>query len=73
MRTSLKLAHITFVELPLTPSSFYDFVYSIFDEMTISPQLRSKLYETVSTIIGDNFDYDEVRETIDFVHSKMMR
>jgi len=56
-----------------TSTSFYDFVYSIFDEMTISPQLRSKLYETVSTIIGDNFDYEEVRETIDFVHSKMMR
>jgi superfamily I DNA and RNA helicase len=54
-------------------TSYYDFVHSIFDELCIPVDVRSRLYESVNTILPDTFEYDSVKETIEFVYSKLVR
>lgn len=51
--------------------SWYDFVYGIFDELAVLPLLRKPLYDSIKNIVGDNFEYDIVRETISFNYEKM--
>ena len=49
--------------------SFFDFVTGICDELDVMPIYRDKMVETVKNILGESFDYNRVREVIDFAHS----
>lgn len=51
--------------------SFYDFVANICDELGVMPIYREKMVETVKNIVDESFDYDEVREVIEFAYSKI--
>ncbi|MFZ6688480.1 DEAD/DEAH box helicase [Undibacterium sp. SXout11W] len=52
--------------------SFYDFATSIFDELKVLPILRQDLLETIKRMVGEDFDYDNVKETAEFAYKKMM-
>lgn len=52
--------------------SFYDFVQQIFDDLDVLPIFRPNLLEAIKRVAGDNFDYDSVRETVDFNYRKML-
>lgn len=53
--------------------SFFDFVTSIFDTMSIPKGYRQDLLDILKKTIGEDFDVDNVRETIDFNYRKMRR
>lgn len=52
--------------------SFYDFVQKIFDEIGVMEIFRPNLLETVKLTVGDTFDYDSVKDTIQFNYKKML-
>jgi superfamily I DNA and RNA helicase len=53
--------------------SHFDFVTNIFDDLHISPIFREALFETVKKVVGEDFDYVEVREVIEFNYKIMLR
>lgn len=53
--------------------SFYDFVHEIFSDLRVPAEIRGKVLDTVKNIVGEDFDYDNVREVIEFVLSKMSK
>lgn len=60
----------TTIEYKDTSTSYYDFVHSIFDDLSIPADRRSRLYDAVSGVMVDNFDYDIVREVVEFIASR---
>jgi len=46
--------------------SFYDFVYDIFDELEVPVEVRDRLFNSVTALLGNDFDYEKVREVIEF-------
>jgi superfamily I DNA and RNA helicase len=63
----------TTIEYKESSISYYDFVHSIFDDLDIPIEIRNKLYTAVKSIVGDDFDYDNVREVVEFSYKKMCR
>lgn len=53
--------------------SFFDFVQNIFDEIGVLPLFRPNLLETLKKVVGEDFDHDNVKETAEFLYSKMQR
>jgi len=53
--------------------SYYDFVCSIFDDLDIPNTERERLYKIVQSIANNDFDYDNVKEIIEFSYKKMSR
>ncbi len=53
--------------------SYYDFVYKIFDDADVPPKERSKLYSVVKSVVDNDFDYDNVREVVEFNFRKMSK
>ena len=53
--------------------SFYDFVTQIFDELDVLPIFRADLFETVERIVGEDFDYENVKDLVKFNYQKMHR
>ena len=51
--------------------SFYDFILKIFDELLIEGQYREKLFDIVKDVNGEDFDYENAKETIEFNYKKM--
>ena len=63
----------TMIDYNEASTSFYDFVHGIFDDLEIPVDTRSKLYDAVKPIVGDDFDYDNVREVVEFIFDKMRK
>ena len=53
--------------------SFFDFTEKIFNELDVRPAFRSNLLEALKKTVGEDFDYDNVKETADFLYRKMPR
>lgn len=51
--------------------SFYDFMQEIFDDLDVLFILRPPLLEITRTVIGEKFNYKEVRELVAFNYEKM--
>lgn len=51
--------------------SFYDFMQEIFDDLDVIFILRPTLLEITRTVVGERFNYDEVRELVAFNYEKM--
>jgi superfamily I DNA and RNA helicase len=52
--------------------SYYDFIYSIFTDLKIKTKFKKDLYETTRKIIGEDFDYENAKEVIQFNYKKML-
>ncbi|WP_269539881.1 DEAD/DEAH box helicase [Cerasicoccus fimbriatus] len=52
-------------------TSFYDYVYEIFDEFGVETKYRSRLYKTVESLLGPKFDHDSIYEVIAFSYSRI--
>lgn len=63
----------TIIDYEESNTSYYDFVYKIFDDLDIPPGMRSKLYSIVKDVVGKDFDYNNVRETVEFNFGKMSK
>jgi superfamily I DNA and RNA helicase len=63
----------TTIQYKDTSTSFYDFVHSIFNDLNIPGEVRHKLYDAVSRVAPESFDYDSVAEVVEFVYSRMAR
>ena len=61
----------TTIDYKDTSISYYDFVYGIFDDLDVPHKMRSKLYDAAKNLVGEDFDYDNVREFIEFNFKKM--
>jgi superfamily I DNA and RNA helicase len=53
--------------------SFFDFAEKIFNELNVMPVCRPDLLEAIRKIVGEEFDYDSVKEIADFNYRKMLR
>jgi superfamily I DNA and RNA helicase len=53
--------------------SFFDFAQRIFDEINVLPLFRPVLLDTLKNVVGEDFDHDNVKETADFLYTKMQR
>lgn len=51
--------------------SFFDFITSIFNELDVLPIFRDDLMDTVRKVMGEDFDYENVKEFIIFNHERM--
>jgi superfamily I DNA and RNA helicase len=51
--------------------SFYDFVENIFDELDVMPLARPNLLEAIRRVLGEEFEYDKVKEIAAFNYSAM--
>lgn len=51
--------------------SFYDFVTRVFDDVDVLPIFRTPLMDAVKAIIGEDFDYENVKEIVVFNYNKM--
>lgn len=63
----------TTIDYRETSISYYDFVYGIFNDLDIPAEMRSKLYDAVKIVVGEDFDYDNVREFVEFNFKKMSK
>jgi superfamily I DNA and RNA helicase len=52
--------------------SFFDFAEKIFNELDVMPVCRPDLLEAIRKIVGEEFDYDSVKEIAEFNYRKMM-
>lgn len=53
--------------------SFYDFVESVCEDLDVLPLFRKQVFESVKGILGESFDYQEVREVIEFTYDKLVK
>lgn len=53
--------------------SFFDFTAKIFDELNVLPIFRPNLLEALKKTVGEDFDWDNVKETAEFLYGKMQR
>lgn len=53
--------------------SFYDFVESICEDVNVLPLFRKQVFESVKGMLGESFDYQEVREIVEFTHAKLVK
>jgi len=51
--------------------SLYELVYKVFDELDVSQEFRTDLYEATKKIARGNFDYAELRNIVEFNYGKM--
>lgn len=51
--------------------SFYDFVENVCEEAGVLPLFRKQVYESVKSILGESFEYQDVREVVDFTYAKL--
>jgi superfamily I DNA and RNA helicase len=54
-----------------TSMSFYDFAEKIFDELEILPIFRQNLLDVLQRIVGEDFDYEKVKEVAAYNYSMM--
>lgn len=52
--------------------TYYEIATSILDELKVKQSYRKKLLETTRVIVGDNFDYLNVKEVIQFTYKRML-
>lgn len=65
IRTTIKAVENT--------QSWYEFVTAIFDELKILPLMRKPIFEATKQIVGESFEYESVKDTVNFVNLKMTR
>lgn len=53
--------------------SFFDFTEKIFNELKVLPIFRPNLLEALKKTVGEDFDWDNVKETAEFLYGKMQR
>ena len=53
--------------------SFYDFVESVCEDVNVLPLFRNKIFESVKGMLGESFDYQEVREVVEFANAKLVK
>ncbi|OEZ52337.1 hypothetical protein JAB1_01210 [Janthinobacterium sp. MP5059B] len=53
--------------------SFYDSANQIFDELNVLPMFRTDLLDAIKKIVGEDFEYSNVKEIAEFAYSKMFR
>jgi superfamily I DNA and RNA helicase len=61
------------MRLTATSMSFSDIVDKVFDEIGVVPLMRHNLLDALKKTIGEDLDVDNVKETAEFLHKKMMR
>jgi superfamily I DNA and RNA helicase len=66
-----KLRIKTTIEGAFKNVSFYDFVHAIFDEIGILPIYRKQVFDATKMIVGETFEHDTVRDTVEFVYRKI--
>jgi len=52
--------------------SYYDFILSIFNELKVKPKYRKDLFDATKKVIGEEFEYERAKETIQFNYKKML-
>lgn len=71
--TDLEKKHIsTTIKHNDSSMSFFDFAEKIFNELDVMPVCRPDLLEAIRKIVGEEFDYDSVKEIAEFNYRKMM-
>jgi superfamily I DNA and RNA helicase len=68
-----KMAIKTTIKHSDSSISFYDFANRIFDEIGVLPLFRSDLLEAIKKVVGEEYEYDNVKEIAQFNYSKMLR
>lgn len=53
--------------------SHHEFITEILDELNVEKDCRDKLRDIIAKTIGESFEYEEVKETIDFNYNKMLK
>jgi superfamily I DNA and RNA helicase len=53
--------------------SFYDFTTKIFDDIGVLPILRPDLLDALRKVVGEEFDYERVKEIAAFNYEKMQQ
>jgi len=48
-------------------------VYRVFDDLDIPLEKRADLYSVATKVVGDDFDSNNVRETVEFNYRKMSK
>lgn len=56
-----------------TAVSFFDLVTKVFDELSIPPLFRDPLFEAAKTVIGEDYDYETIKDFVSFNYTKMDR
>ena len=51
--------------------NFYDFVESVCEDAGVIPLFRKQVIDAVKGMLGESFDYEEVREVVDFTYAKL--
>lgn len=62
----------TTIEYSEASLSFFDMANQIFDELDVLPIFRENLQEAARKVFADEFDYENLRETIEFNYKKML-
>ena len=62
----------TTIKIKDSSQSFFDFLSDIFDEVGVLPIYRTQLTEAVRSVAGENFDYENVKEIVEFNYRKMV-
>jgi superfamily I DNA and RNA helicase len=66
-----KLAISTTIKWTDESLSFFDTVNQIFDELEVLPIFRDSLLDAMQKMFSGNFDYENLKDTIEFNYSKM--
>jgi superfamily I DNA and RNA helicase len=61
----------TKINIKDSAQSFFDFLSDIFDELGVLPIYRLQLTDAVKSVVGEKFDYDNVKEIVEFNYRKM--
>jgi len=51
--------------------SYFDFVEGVCDDLRIPPLFRGQIIESIKSILGESFDYQEVSEVARFAYAKL--
>lgn len=64
---------MTTIKFTNSNMSFYDFVQKIFDDVGVMDIFRPNLLEAIKLTVGDSFDYEGVKEVVQFNYNQMLR
>ncbi|UQN37181.1 ATP-binding domain-containing protein [Alcaligenes aquatilis] len=53
--------------------SFFDACQQVFNEIGVIQLLRDQLFDGMKTVIGEDVDIENIRETAEFLYARMMR
>lgn len=63
----------TTIHITSASMSFFDIAEQVFDEIGVIPLMREPLFEALKSVIGEDLDVDNIKDTATFLYAKMMR